>query len=219
MAQRQARDEQGASMVEMVIIIAIVSLALIASVTALRPQLAGALCGIDIPGWIRCDQASLPATHEDPTPTPTPTPTPVPEEWHPPLVAGTDGTMRFNTAVVDQDQRLDCLSIRVNMSWFPTNWNGYRYPQTVVLDITWTPGLDVAEIIPGSDGVWQFRRIAPNHLRLARTGDFDPSGFQPEPEILLTKPGVSQQVQVTFVATAALTPSVSATSTTWSVPY
>ncbi|MFT4108745.1 hypothetical protein [Propionicimonas sp.] len=127
--------------------------------------------------------------------------------------------MTFNTAVIDQDEVLGDLSARVNIGWFPSNWNQVTYPETMTIDVTWSPALDVDKVTTGSDGTWSWTLVAPGHIRLTRTGSFDTSGFQPEPEILLKKPATTQTVTATFTASAPNTPTVTRTSTTTSYPY
>lgn len=177
-------------------------------------------------------EASATATVEDtPTPTPTPTveetptptPTPTPSVTLPDVTGNnSDGWMQWNTRVIDQEKSnvcLNCLSIRMNLSWFPNNWNGPTYPQMMAIDVTWDPALSVWKVIPGDDGSWQYALIEPGHMRLVRTGTFDSSGLQPEPEVILNKPSMNQTVTAHFTATAPHTPTVTATSSTWSVWY
>ena len=129
------------------------------------------------------------------------------------------GTMTYYTAVVDQDQRKRDLSARFNIGWSPDSWSGVVYPDSLTVDVTWSPALEVDQVITGSSGHWDYTLVAPGHLRLTRSGALDTRGFNPEPEILLTKPATAQNVSVTFTATAPNSPSVSATSTTRSTPY
>ena len=74
-------------------------------------------------------------------------------------------------------------------------------------------------MIPGSDGHWSSVLVSPGHLRLTRTGPFDASGFQPEPEILLKKPSTATLVTAGFTITTANTPALTATSSIRSTPY
>lgn len=136
-----------------------------------------------------------------------------------PAVTNSAGTMTFYTAVVDQDQRKRDLSARFNLGWFPESWSNVEYPETLTVDVTWTPALEVDQVITGSSGSWQYTLVAPGHLRLTRTGDLTTSGFTPEPQILLVKPDTTQNVTVTFTASAPNTPAISGTSTTIAVPY
>ncbi len=129
------------------------------------------------------------------------------------------GSQQFYLATIDQDQKVADLSIRFNVGWQPSNWNNVTYPTTTVVDVTWSPALAVDQVIPGSDGDWAYVLVAPGHLRLIRTGAFDASGFQPEPEILLKKPSTSVTVTATFAVTTANTAALSATASTRSVPY
>lgn len=133
--------------------------------------------------------------------------------------ANSAGTMTYYTAVVDQDQRKRDLSARFNIGWSPDSWSGVVYPDSLTVDVTWSPALEVDQVITGSSGRWDYTLVAPGHLRLTRSGALDTRGFNPEPEILLTKPATAQNVSVTFTATAPNSPSVSATSTTRSTPY
>ncbi|PFG16206.1 hypothetical protein ATK74_0738 [Propionicimonas paludicola] len=139
------------------------------------------------------------------TPTPTPTNSP--------------GSMTYNTAVIDQDAILSDLSVRFNLGWFPSDWNQVSYPTTMTMDVTWSPALAVDKVIAGSDGTWTYTLIEPGKMRLTRTGSFDTSGFQPEPEILLVKPATRQSVQVSFSASAPNSPTLTRTASTTSIPY
>jgi hypothetical protein len=87
------------------------------------------------------------------------------------------------------------------------------------VDVTWSPALAVDQVIPGSDGNWSSVLVSPGHLRLTRTGPFDATGFQPEPEILLKKPTTTTVVTANFSITTANTPALSATASTRSTPY
>lgn len=145
-----------------------------------------------------------------PSPTPTPTPTPT----------NSPGSMVYNTATIDQDGTyLSDLSVRFNIGWFPSNWNQVAYPTTMSVDVTWTPALAVDKVIAGSDGTWTYTLIEPGKMRLTRTGSFDTSGFQPEPEILLVKPTTQQNVQVSFSASAPNSPTLTRSASTTSIPY
>ena len=136
-----------------------------------------------------------------------------------PAAANSAGVMTYYTAVVDQDQRKRDLSARFNIGWSPDSWSGVVYPDSLTVDVTWSPALAVDQVITGSSGSWDYTLVAPGHLRLTRSGALDTRGFNPEPQILLTKPTTAQDVSVTFTATAPNSPSVSATSTTRSTPY
>jgi Flp pilus assembly pilin Flp len=130
------------------------------------------------------------------------------------------GSMTFNTATVDQDDLyLSDLSVRLNVGWFPNSWSQVSYPTTMTVDVTWSPALAVDKVITGSDGAWTYTLIEPGKMRLTRTGDFDTSGFQPEPEILLVKPTIQQAVQVSFSAAAPNSPTVTRSASTTSIPY
>ena len=129
------------------------------------------------------------------------------------------GRITFYTAVVDQDQRKRDLSARFNLGWFPDSWSDVEYPESLTVDVTWSPALEVDQVITGSSGKWEYTLVEPGHMRLVRTGAVDAGGFNPEPEILLTKPERTQDVTVTFTAKAPNAPSVVATSTTTAVPY
>lgn len=129
------------------------------------------------------------------------------------------GTQQFYLATIDQDQKVADLSIRFNIGWQPSNWNNVTYPTTTIVDVTWSPALSVDQVIPGSDGDWTYVLVAPGHLRLIRTGTFDNSGFQPEPEILLKKPTTATSVTATFAVSTANTAALSATASTLSIPY
>lgn len=118
------------------------------------------------------------------------------------------GTMRFYLATIDQDQINADLSIRINIGWEPVSWNAVVYPQTMSVAITWTPALSIDSITPGNDGTWTVDSQMPGDVKMTRTGQFDNSGFQPEPEILLVKPSPASSVSVTFTATAPNTPTV-----------
>jgi hypothetical protein len=122
-------------------------------------------------------------------------------------------------ATIDQDQIVSDLSIRFNAGWQPSNWSNVTYPTTTVVDVTWSPALAVDQVIPGSDGNWSSVLVSPGHLRLTRTGPFDATGFQPEPEILLKKPTTTTVVTANFSITTANTPALSATASTRSTPY
>jgi len=128
--------------------------------------------------------------------------------------------MTYNTAVIDQDDAyLSDLSVRFNLGWFPSDWNQVAYPSTMTMDVTWSPALAVDKVMPGSDGTWTYTLISPGKMRLTRTGNFDTSGFQPEPEILLVKPTTRQAVQVSFSATAPNSPTLTRSASTTSIPY
>lgn len=157
-------------------------------------------------------ETSAPAPTATVTVTSTPTPTPD-------VPANSSGTMVFNTATVDQDQILSCLSARFNLSWYPSSWSNVTWPQQMTVDVYWSPTLDVYDVIPGSNGTWTSQLVEPGHLRLVRTGTFNSSGLQPEPEILLKKPTTRQDVIVTFVASAPNTPTVNRAAATTSWPY
>lgn len=129
------------------------------------------------------------------------------------------GTQVFNTAVIDQDSILSDLSMRVNVGWFPSSWSNVVYPTTMTVDVTWSPALSVDRVVPGNDGTWTWKQASPGHVVLTRTGSFDTSGFQPEPEILLIKPPTSQTVTATFTATTPNTANLTKTASTTSVPY
>ena len=136
-----------------------------------------------------------------------------------PTGSNSAGTSRFNTSVIDQDQNKNDLSIRLNLSWFPNDWNNVSYPQRLVIDVTWSPALEVDQVIPGTNGAWEYAQIGPGHIQLIRTGAFDTSGLQPEPEILLKKPATTQVVSASFSAATPNTPTVTASSSTTSIPY
>lgn len=123
------------------------------------------------------------------------------------------GTMRFYTATIDQDQINADLSIRINIGWEPVSWNAVVYPQTMSVVITWSPALSIDSITPGTDGTWTVDAQMPGYVKLTRAGQFDNSGFNPEPEILLIKPTPASSVSVTFTATAPNTPTVIASAT------
>lgn len=125
----------------------------------------------------------------------------------------------FNTAVIDQDGNINDLSMRVNVGWFPNSWSNVSYPESMTVDVTWSPALAVDQVITGNDGVWSWKQVSDGHIVLTRSGSFDTSGFQPEPEILLVKPTTSQTVTATYTAAAPNTPSITKTATTKSVPY
>ena len=93
------------------------------------------------------------------------------------------------------------------------------YPTTTIVDVTWSPALAVDQVLTGSDGDWSYVLVSPGHLRLVRTGPFDASGFQPEPELLLKKPATTTVVTAGFTVTTGNTPAVSATASTRSTPY
>ncbi len=150
-------------------------------------------------------EAGTGGTVVSPSATPTPTNSP--------------GSMTYNTAIIDQDGKLSDLSVRFNLGWFPSNWNQVSYPTTMTMDVTWSPALAVDQVITGSDGTWTYTLIEPGKMRLTRTGNFDTSGFQPEPEILLVKPSTRQQVQVSFSASAPNSPTLTRTASATSIPY
>ena len=136
-----------------------------------------------------------------------------------PTPTNSPGSMTYNTAIIDQDGKLSDLSVRFNLGWFPSNWNQVSYPTTMTMDVTWSPALAVDQVITGSDGTWTYTLIEPGKMRLTRTGNFDTSGFQPEPEILLVKPSTRQDVQVSFSASAPNSPTLTRTASTTSIPY
>ncbi len=129
------------------------------------------------------------------------------------------GTQVFNTALIDQDGNINDLSMRVNVGWFPNSWSNVSYPTSMTVDVTWSPALAVDQVITGNDGAWSWKQVSDGHIVLTRSGSFDTSGFQPEPEILLAKPATSQVVSATFTAAAPNTPSITKTASTTSVPY
>lgn len=129
------------------------------------------------------------------------------------------GTLTFYSAVVDQDQRKRDLSARFNLGWFPNSWADVQYPESLTVDVSWSPALEVDQVITGNSGSWDYTLVSPGHLRLTHTGAVTTSGFNPQPEILLTKSDTTEKVTVTFSAEAPNTPPVSATSSTTSVPY
>lgn len=231
--------ERGATVVEYAVIVALLIMGVAGTVSATGGALSSAFCSVGsslVAGGQSCagtlpagqEEASptatpevseLPSAEETPPPVveePTPTPTPTPTIEVP---ANSPGTMVFNTATVDQDQILSCLSARVNVSWYPSSWSDVAWPQSMTVDVRWTPALEVYAVYPGTNGSWTSTLVEPGHLQLTRTGPFTSSGFQPEPEILLRKPAYRQDVSVTFTASAPNTPSISRAATTAAWPY
>ncbi len=263
------RSQRGATHVEYAIIVAAVSVVVMAVVSVLGGNVSGGLCGVNqgLGSSQSCDQAE-PAASDGPAASDATTSDATtaaagagssstgtgsgsvagatgggedsvpdgggsgssdqasaapaaPAASESPTQAATNsaGTMTFYTAVVDQDQRKRDLSARVNLGWSPNSWSNVEYPQTVTIDVTWTPALEIDQVITGSSGHWDVTVVGPGHLRLTRSDTFDTGGFQPEPEILLVKPDTTQEVSVTFTATAPNTPPVSRTATTTAIPY
>jgi Flp pilus assembly pilin Flp len=242
------RDDQGVSSVEYAIIIAGISLILLVVVALLGGNLSSALCGTSkLLGLSQNCSTSTAAATTTPTPSSTATgdsggagsgtgtgggsgsggssgSTGLSGDSSSSAATTASATnsagyLRFNTAVIDQDSITSDLSVRVNLSWYPNSWSDVSYPQTNTIDVTWSPALAVDQVITGTDGAWTYTVVGDGHLRLTRTGSFDTSGFQPEPEILLKKPSTTQQVTVSFSASAPNSPTLTASSSTTSVPY
>lgn len=128
--------------------------------------------------------------------------------------------MTFYSASIGQDDTYVAdLSVRMNVAWSPNNWNQPTYPTTMTVEVTWSPALPVDKVVTGSDGTWTYTLLSPGKMRLTRTGSFDNSGFQPEPEILLVKPKTQQFVQASFTASAENSPTITSTASTTSFPY
>ncbi len=236
---RSRRGQRGAAAVEYGIIVAMVSAAVITSVTALGGDLSDAFCNTaqSLGSDTTCVQSadasgtdSSDADSEAATPGSATSDAGTSAGVSGATDAGTSsgstaeaansaGTMTFYTAVVDQDQRKRDLSARFNLGWSPDSWSNVEYPESVTVDVTWTPALEVDQVITGETGKWEYTLVEPGHLTLTRTGTLDTGGFNPEPEILLVKSDTTENVTVTFTATASNTPSVTETSTTTSVPY
>ncbi len=139
-----------------------------------------------------------------------------------PTAAATNspGSLTFYTATVGQDDVYSSdLSVRMNVAWSPNDWNQPTYPTTMTVEVTWSPALAVDKVVTGSDGTWSYTLVSAGKMRLTRTGSFDNSGFQPEPEILLVKPKTQQVVQTSFSASAPNSPVITSTASTTSIPY
>lgn len=128
------------------------------------------------------------------------------------------GTIAFTTAVIEQDQRKRDLSARFNLGWTADDPAYDGNPDSLTVHVTWSPTLEVDQVITGDTGSWDYTLVEPGHLQLTRTGTLDEGGFNPEPEILLTKSNQYETVSVTFTAEAADTPAASETSSTVSNP-
>ena len=154
------------------------------------------------------------AEPSDPPGGPQTTPNPEPS-----AAPNSPGWQQFNLTAIDQDQELHRLSVRTNISWFPTDWNSPVYPDKTTIDIKWSPALEYDRAILGHDGTWTAELVGTGHIRMVRTGVFDTSGFQPEPELLLIKPDTQQTVTATWTVQTGNTPPITAQSSTVSVPY
>lgn len=192
--------------------------------------------GTPSPSGTPAPQPSAPASAPAPTDTPAPTGAPTPSTSasaapatssvpsvtsSPSATASTSpGSMAFYSANIGQDDVYPSdLSVRMNLAWSPNDWNQPTYPTTMTVEVTWSPALAVDKVVTGSDGSWTYTLVGAGKMRLTRTGSFDNSGFQPEPEILLVKPKTQQLVQASFSASAPNSPTITSTASTTSIPY
>lgn len=225
---RQARgsrgSQRGATAIEYGILIGLVGVAVIASVSLLGGNLSDSFCNTaDSIGEQNCAQGasasdSAAGTGSDSTAGATGG-TENPGGGAVSAEPDSSGTVAFTTAVIEQDQRKRDLSVRFNLGWTADDPDYTGHPESVTVDVTWSPALEVDQVITGETGKWEYTLVEPGHMRLTRTGTLDEGGFNPEPEILLTKSYRYETVEVTFTAEAPDTPPVSESDATISNPW